>query len=127
MANKTRKRAYRVYEKHEDREDGMWIVMAPTAAQARSAVWYGAFDIVADDYIDLRARREPWADVYVDTEHIPLQAFLEHGWEWACCDCDRDVTIADIGGVTEAGWPLCGPCAQRRGVTQPAWAQREEA
>ena len=118
------KKAYRVYEKSEDSDDGMGIVFATTATEARRKAWSGELDINADSYTDLRARRERWADVYADTEDIPIRAFLENGWWWTCYGphCARHVDIEDIGGMTEQGDPLCDRCAKEQGLTPPDWA-----
>lgn len=112
-------KAYRVYEKHEDFDDGMGIVFARSAAEARSHAWCGTIDreveIVADAYIDLRAQREPWADRYADADHIPMIAYLAHGWVWMCRDCDAFVGLDDMGGITADDDVLCERHASKEG------------
>ena len=115
-------KAYRVYEKAEDSDNGMGIVFAASASEARLKAWHGDLDITADSYADLRARREPWADTYAKDEHIPLRAYLENGWWWTCYDCSRHVDLENIGGVTEDDEPLCERCAKEQGLTPPDWA-----
>ena len=118
------KRAYRVYEKSEDAWDGMTIVFADTPAGARLQVWYGEspHEVAADAYLDLRARREPWADAYAASEDIPIQAYLENGWQWMCEGCDWLVGLDGLGGLTPEGNPLCERCATKQGKTPPEWA-----
>lgn len=115
------KKAYRVYEKSEDSDDGMGIVFAVSPTEARHKAWSGELDINADSYTDLRARRERWADAYADTEDIPIRAFLENGWSWTCYDCSRYVDIENVCGITD-GEPLCELCAKDRGLVPPDWA-----
>lgn len=119
-------KAYHVYEKSEDPEDGMGIVFAHTATEARYLAWRGAVDrdvsILAEEYTDIRARRAPWADGYAEVGHIPLRAYLENGWVWMCRNCDRYVGLEDLGGVTEKDEPLCERHAMQEGKTLPDWA-----
>ena len=114
-------KAYRVYEKSEDSDYGMLIVFAENASKARQVGWERMDAISADRYIDLRARREPWADMYAGTEDIPLRAYLENGWWWMCVECEDYVSIEDLGGMI-GDLPLCERCATERGLTPPDWA-----
>lgn len=115
-------KAYRVCDKSEDSDYGMIIVFAENASQARQIGWTQMDDIGAEEYIDIRARRAPWADVYADAGDIPLQAYLENGWWWPCGDCDELVGLETLGGVTAQDDPLCDRCATERGLTPPDWA-----
>lgn len=108
-------KAYVVYEKHQEYDDGVVLVFAASATQARRKVWAGecSSEVLADAYIDLRARREPWADAYADTETVPASALLAHGWGLGCADCGRFVWHDDLGGMTADARPLCRACAER--------------
>lgn len=119
-------KAYRAYDKSEDSDYGMMIVLAESASEARQIGWLYSDDIGVDEYIDMRVKRERWADVYATTTEIPLQAYLENGWRWSCKGCGDMVGVADIGGVTAQEEPLCERCARERGLTRPAWAKPEE-
>ncbi len=121
----TDRKAYRVFEKSEDSDNGMGIVFAMTAAEARLKAWHGELDIAADAFTDLRARREYWADAYAETEDVPFRAYLKNGWWWSCFGdhCDQPVDIHDIGGVTDQGAPLCERSAVKYGKQRPEWAQ----
>ena len=125
------KKAYWVYEKHEDSADGTVIVFAASSREARNQVWRGETpqEVLADSYLDLRARREPWADAYADIERIPTRAYLEHGWTIACAGphCGRMVALDDLGGVDENGEPLCERCAKAQGLSRPEWARHNQS
>ena len=116
-------KAYRVYEKSEDTDDGMGIVFAVSPTEARQKAWGGELDINADSYTDLRARREHWADAYAETQNIPIRAYPENHWYWTCYGirCSTFVGIDNIGGM-EDGEPLCERCAKERGLSRPEWA-----
>lgn len=116
------KKAYRVYDKAEDSDYGMLIVFAENSAQARKWGWERMDEIGAEAYIDVRARREPWADMYADTEDIPIRAYLENGWYLPCDVCWTDVTLDNVGGIQDNGFVLCEFCAKVVGLTPPEWA-----
>ena len=115
-------KAYRVYEKSEDSDNGMLIVFASSASKARQVGWERMDAISADRYLDLRARREPWADLYAESGLIPMRAYLEHGWWWWCAHCFGSVTLENIGGITADGKAVCEDCATQDGLTPPDWA-----
>lgn len=115
-------KAYRVYDKSEDSDYGMHIVFAATASAARKLGWQRQDDLGCEQYTDLRARREPWADPYASADHIPLRAYLENRWWWVCHYCDTHVSLDDLGAVTDDDEPVCEHCATQRGMARPDWA-----
>lgn len=118
------KKAYRVYDKSEDADYAMVLVMAASAPEARQIGWVFRDALGAEEYTDLRAQRQPWADQYAESGTIPLRAYLENGWYWCCRYCGEHVTIEDIGGVTTDDSPVCERCADKEGLTPPDWALR---
>ena len=116
------KKAYRVCDKAEDSDYDMIIVMAHSASEARQIGWGYQDELGCEEYTDLRAKREPWADQYAESGVIPLRAYLENGWYWCCFYCGSHVDIEDLGGVTEDDSPLCERCAAKEGKTPPEWA-----
>ena len=116
------KKAYRVCDKAEDSDYDMIIVFAANASEARRIGWERQDELGCEEYTDLRAKRQPWADIYAESGIIPLRAYLENGWYWCCRYCDRHVSLDDIGGVTEDDAPVCEHCAAKEGLTPPDWA-----
>lgn len=122
-------KAYSVYEWHENPGDGIGIVFAHTAQEARLLAWQGHTDrgshIEAESYIDLRAKRLPWADQYATAPRIPLQAYFEHGWSWGCRVCDRLVWMDDIGAIRGEA-VFCIPHAAHGDYAIPDWVRKGE-
>ena len=116
------KKAYRVCDKAEDADYDMIIVMASSASEARQIGWGYQDELGCEAYTDLRAKRQPWADIYADAGIIPLRAYLENGWTWGCRYCCRHVSIEDLGGVTDDDRALCERHAAQEGKTPPDWA-----
>lgn len=118
------KKAYKV---STDCGDYSVVVFAETSGQAKVAA-LGTDWFTYCEFTELNARREPAFDAYQDADDIPLQTYLENGWEWDCADCGdlQRIDIHDIGGVNVKGEGFCISCAKKRGLTPPAWARPHE-
>lgn len=106
------KKAYAVYERGEEGER-MTVVFATSPAEAKQI----QSAMVDCAWIDLRVRRQSWADAYADADRIPVRAYLENGW-WMLCTgarCGHLVDRETIGGMDDQDRPLCGECAADQG------------
>ena len=100
--NKDLSKAYEV--SYDDGWDtGSTITFARTAGQAKGQV--ELTDEVGNmDFIDLKARRVPWADKYWNRPQNELiLAELHMGWTWDIGSGYRDVSEEDIPAIIKAG------------------------
>lgn len=105
----------KAYSWHDEEDNGVYIVYAANANKARLVV--RALPECELDYIDIRVKREPWADKYAET-CIPAKEWLEAGYGVYCEGCLRLAykdEVHEINGYRV----LCKDCAQavRQGGT----------
>ena len=97
----------KAYEYDNDFNDESFIVFAESANKAKQIVCNS--DYTDDKYIDVRVKRVKWADKYKETEKIPAEEYLKHGWQLDCAGCLERVGEDEC--VIINGAPYCKECA----------------
>lgn len=99
------------------------VVFAATRNEAKKLAHYRLSEFEQGDYIDVRVRRVPQFDRFVEQGYIPVSEVLADEW-WCSCDrCgdyplyERDAGLVIDGPPEHAEWSggkvYCKKCAPR--------------
>jgi hypothetical protein len=101
------KKAYQISDA-SDYDKGCIIVYAEKTSEAKIK---GRGEMDIEEYIDIRAKRQPTLDKYQNMDEIPHEEFLKIGWWVPCHNCHKQVYEKD-NYKAECGAVYCEECSK---------------